>query len=192
MNKLETSYPKKYEEILAATNEIGFPQLSDVETGAFLATLCASKTNGNFLELGTGTGLCTSWLLEGMDLGSKLITVDNDEQNIGLARRFLEHDSRVEIVLGDGEAVIDGIEPHSLDMIFADTWPGKYHYLDEALTLLKVGGIYVIDDMNTRSDWSSEHNSKIEKLISHLMGRLDLTVSKLDWSTGLVVCVKIA
>ncbi|MEZ9438756.1 O-methyltransferase [Vibrio atlanticus] len=192
MNKLEGTYPNSYEDILAATSEIGFPQLSDAETGSFLATLCASKINGNFLELGTGTGLCTSWLLEGMSAGSKLISVDNNERNIGLARKFLEHDSRVEIVLSEGEAVIDGIEPASLDLIFADTWPGKYHYLKEALGLLKVGGIYVVDDMNTRSEWSIEHNTKVEDLISHLTTRSDLITTKLDWSTGLVMCVKIA
>ena len=66
-----------------------------------------------------------------------------------------------------------------MDLIFADTWPGKYHYLDEALACLKVGGFYVIDDMKIRSDWSQEHNSKVCNLIEHLSGRSDLIVAKL-------------
>jgi len=43
-----------------------------------LRTLAASKPGGRFLELGTGTGIATAWLLEGMDERSTLISIDND------------------------------------------------------------------------------------------------------------------
>jgi hypothetical protein len=40
-------------------------------TGLFLRTLAASKPAGRFLELGTGTGVATAWLLDGMDHASR-------------------------------------------------------------------------------------------------------------------------
>ncbi|HAS6244560.1 O-methyltransferase [Vibrio vulnificus] len=192
MNETVEVYPKQYEAILKATHAIGFPQLSELPIGAFLAALAASKQSGCLLELGTGTGLCTSWILHGMSADSKLTTVDNSVENIDIARRYLGADPRIDIVLSNGEDVIDRTSPLSVDLIFADTWPGKYHYLDEALACLKIGGFYIIDDMQIRTDWSESHNEKVRALIEHLSQRDDLVVAKLCWSTGIVICVKVA
>ena len=192
MNETVEVYPKQYAAILKATNEIGFPQLSELQIGSFLAALAASKQSGYLLELGTGTGLCTSWILHGMSEDSKLTTVDNSAENIDIARSYLEEDPRIDIVLSNGEDVIDRTLPLSIDLIFADTWPGKYHYLDETLACLKIGGFYIIDDMKTCEDWSEEHNEKVRTLIAHLSQRDDLVVAKLCWSTGIIMCVKVA
>ena len=60
--------PAEYEAILRDSKEMNFGMPSDLQTGALLRTLAASKPNGSFLEIGTGTGLETAWLLDGMDL----------------------------------------------------------------------------------------------------------------------------
>jgi predicted O-methyltransferase YrrM len=51
---------------------------SEPLVGALLRTLVASKPAGRFLELGTGTGVATTWMLDGMDPASALTTVDTD------------------------------------------------------------------------------------------------------------------
>lgn len=40
----------------------------------------------------------------------------------------------------------------SMDLIFADTWPGKYKHLEGTLSLLKKGGL--IDDMIAQDNWA--------------------------------------
>ena len=60
-------FPPGYERILGRSREIEFPMNSDVLTGNLLRTLAASKPASAFLELGTGCGLGTSWILDGMD-----------------------------------------------------------------------------------------------------------------------------
>jgi len=60
-----------------------------------LRTLVASKPGGRFLELGTGTGIATAWLLEGMDERSTLISVDNDGAVQSVARDSLGADNRL-------------------------------------------------------------------------------------------------
>ena len=58
-----------------------------------------SKPGGNFLELGTGIGLSLSWMIEGMDDLSRLISVDNDPQLIEIAHSCYRLDF-LEAILG--------------------------------------------------------------------------------------------
>jgi len=169
---------------------IGFEQKSDRKVGALLATLCASKPHGRFLELGTGCGLSTVWMAKGMDDMSILTTVDNDAEVIAVAKEFLVTDERITFVCDNGESVIDSTEKGSIDLIFADTWPGKYHYLEEALALLKVGGIYVIDDMLPQDNWPESHEEKVDALVQYLHQRDDFNVVQLVWATGVIIATK--
>lgn len=190
MNDDITHFPPSYHQILEATHQLGFAQLSDGQAGSFLSSLCASKVGGHFLELGTGTGLCTSWMLNGMCQSSSLITVDNDSELVNVAKNHLAADKRVEFVIGCGEKLIEGLAPLSFDLIFADTWPGKYNHLEETLNLLKVGGIYLIDDMLPQENWPEGHDIKAAALLKTLSLKSNFTVTKMGWSTGLMMCVK--
>src|SRR6267142_5280970 len=97
-------------EVLAAihkdTEELGFTMASEPKTGALLAALAASKPGGRLLELGTGTGLGTAWLLAGMNADSRLETVDTDAKVVAVARRHLATDSRVTFHVMDGAEFI--------------------------------------------------------------------------------------
>ena len=190
MNDEINDFPKSYNKLLEATTELGFNQLSDGKVGSLLSTLCASKVNGTFIELGTGTGLCTSWMLHGMCKSSRLITDDNEKSLVEVAKKYLDKDPRVEFVISNGEDLIEKLTPSSVDLIFADTWPGKYNHLEETLNLLRVGGIYVIDDMLPRESWPEGHADKAIELMKNLTSRKNFTVTKMCWSTGLMVCVK--
>lgn len=75
-------------------------------------------------------------------------------------------------------------------MIFADTWPGKYTHLQEALGLVRPGGMYVADDMLPQPNWADGHAEKVASLIAELETLPDFAVTKLAWSTGLILCVK--
>src|SRR5437016_1009202 len=114
--------PKILPSILKATAASGFTMASDAQTGSLLQTLAASKPGARLLELGTGTGLSTAWILAGMDAASTLVTVDNDEAVQSLARRHLEEDARVTFRLMDGGAFLESLAGPQFDFLFADTW----------------------------------------------------------------------
>jgi predicted O-methyltransferase YrrM len=78
------------------------------------------------------------------------------------------------------------------DLIFADAMPGKYHDLEHALALLKIGGLYVIDDMLPQPNWPDNHAPRVAALIETLESRRDLRLAKLRWSTGIVLAARIA
>ncbi len=182
--------PKAYEGIAEETQRLGFTMPSDVQTCALLRTLAASKPAGRFLELGTGSGLSTTWILDGMDNASTLVSFDHDEALLAVAEKYLGYDKRLSLVLSDGADWVDTNEGQSFDFIFADTWHGKYLLLDEVLVMLRPGGIYIVDDMLPQPNWPEGHQEKALAFIEHLERRNDLWIVKQHWATGIIIGVK--
>lgn len=183
-------YPKYYKRIQAETEASGFTMASDIMMCSLLKTLAASKPHGKFLELGTGTGLSTSWILDGMDDTSTLISIDNDNSLLEIAYKYLGNDGRLNLVSTDGGEWVKNNAQQKFDYIFADTWHGKYLMLDEVLDMLNQGGLYIIDDLLPQPNWPEGHHEKAIKLIDYLDNRHDLALTKQVWATGIAIAVK--
>ena len=182
--------PIIHPEIESKSEEIGFTMPSDLHIGSLLKTLITSKPNSNLLELGTGVGLSLSWMIDGMDSSSKLITIDNDPQLTEIAKNFFESDDRVEIICADASQWLKNYSGEKFDLIFADAWPGKYSDLDLTLDLLKTGGFYIIDDMLEQPNWPEGHDKNAEQLIRAMEGKENFNLTKLNWSTGIIIATK--
>lgn len=182
--------PKSFSKLKEKCNEIGFTMPSDIYIGTLLKSLIASKPKSNILELGTGVSLSLAWMIEGLDEYSKLISIDNDPKLTAIANDFFGNDPRLSLICVDGAEWIKNYSGDKFDLIFADAWPGKYSELDETLELLKIGGFYIIDDMNPQPNWPEGHNKKAERLTAYLESREDLTMTKMNWSTGVIICTK--
>ena len=191
MDDFQITVPKYYQEIQAASEQIGFNMPSDLQTGSLLKTLVASKPRASILELGTGTGLALCWLVEGMDENSQITTVDNSEELLAIAQKFFGSDNRINIVCEDGSEWVESNKAQKFDLIFADTWAGKYTELDEVLAMVKKGGFYIIDDMKEQANWPEGHAEKAAKLIAYLETRQDFSITKMNWSTGIVLATKL-
>src|SRR5688500_16936596 len=124
--------PEPYKKIKEATIELKFNMASDLYTGSLLKTLAASKPSGRFLELGTGTGLATAWIVAGLDNKSSLLTLENNSLLIDVAKKYID-DNRVEFLLTDAYEWIAGYKGEKFDFIFADAMPGKYDLFDETI-----------------------------------------------------------
>jgi len=183
--------PKAYTEIDLATKASGFTMASDIQTCSLLRTLAASKPAGKFLELGTGTGLSTAWILDGMDGDSTLVSIDNEADFLAIAKKQLGEDPRLTLTLMDGGEWVEQHKNEKYDYIFADTWHGKYLMLEEVLEMLNKGGYYIIDDMLPQPNWPEGHDLKAIKLIEDLEKRPDLVLTKQVWATGIVIAVKV-
>jgi predicted O-methyltransferase YrrM len=190
VDSIFSGIPVQYDNIVQATKLIEFNMASDLQTGSLLKTLVASKPSGRILELGTGTGLATSWIVDGMDQGTKLVTIENNELLLDIARKAL-HDARVEFVLADGFEWIQNYSGEKFDLIFADAMPGKYELFEETIGLVKQGGFYIIDDMLPQPNWPEGHASKVEGFIEELEKRKDIILTKLNWSTGIIIVTKL-
>lgn len=182
--------PKCYASIQEATSQMGFTMASDMLTCSLLRTLAAAKPASKFLELGTGTGLATAWILDGMDDRSTLVSIDNDQALLNIAGKFLAEDERLQLVLTDGAEWVASNRGEKFDYIFADTWHGKYLLLDEVLSMLNTGGFYIIDDMIPQPNWPEGHHEKATALLHYLDSKNDLVLTRQLWATGIVIAVK--
>ncbi len=183
--------PKIWSKLEDKCTEIGFTMPSDKHIGCLLKTLMQSKPGGNFLELGTGIGLSLCWMIEGLTENAKVTSVDNDPELIAIADSFFAHHKALSLVCEDGSNWLKEYTGEHFDLIFADAWPGKYSDIETALDLLKVSGLYVIDDMSFQENWPEGHAEKVEGLVTYLENRSDLVVSKLNYSTGIIIATKI-
>jgi predicted O-methyltransferase YrrM len=182
--------PSVLEAILRETADLGFSMASELHTGSLLRTLAASKPAGRFLELGTGTGVATAWLLAGMDQASRLQSVDNDPTVLAIARTHLGSDPRVTFHLEDGAAFIKRQTAGSYDFVFADAWPGKFSHLEQALALVRVGGLYFIDDLLPQANWPAGHAPAVAALIERLATHEHFVATNLAWASGLMMLVR--
>jgi predicted O-methyltransferase YrrM len=183
--------PDQYAAIL--TDSADFDMASDKTTGQWLRAMAAGKKNGRFLDLGTGTGLSACWILDGMDEGSSLLTVDNDAEGVAVAHRHLGRDPRIEFIVEDGAETLRRLAAAGVkfDFIFADTWPGKLTHRDLALSLLDDHGVYLVDDMTPSADWPEDHAADMARLVDDLNGREELVCVQLHASTGLMMCTRV-
>jgi len=172
------------------TRDFGFDMSSERQAGALLRALVASKPNGRFLELGTGTGLCTSWILDGMSPSSSLVSIDIDQKASAIAHKHLGHDPRLSLIITDANRWLKTYASFQFDLIFADALPGKYENFENAWNKLALGGFYVIDDMLPHDNWPDGHHVNVERLLSDLDERSDCKLVRMCWSSGLVIAAR--
>src|SRR5262249_25800938 len=107
------------------------------------------------------------------------------------AQSHLGSDKRIEFIVADAEIFVQNLGTDRFDFIFADTFPGKFLLLDNALAALKIGGVYVIDDLLPQPGWGQDHQSKVDALIAQLEGKPNLRITKMNWASGLIIATRI-
>jgi predicted O-methyltransferase YrrM len=125
-----------------------------------------------------------------MDPTSRLVSVELDAAVQEVARAQLGSDSRVTFVAGDGGDWLETYDGPSFDLVFADTWPGKFTHLDQALELVAQGGTYLIDDLFPQDSWPEGHGDSVKRLLAELDERHDFRSVRLGWASGLLMAVR--
>lgn len=90
----------------------------------------------------------------------------------------------------DGADFLLNADTGRFDVIYADAWPGKFSHLDEALTLLRPGGVYVIDDLLPQTNWPEDHAPKVSQLVENLERRSEFATVRMAWASGIMLVVR--
>ena len=132
------------------------------EQGQFLEMITKISKAKNCLEIGRFTGMSTLFLARGIPESGKIVTVDNSDEFLSLAKKYWELDnmsSKIESIIGDGVEVMQSMidRQQSYDLIFIDADKNNYpNYYELSLNLLVSNGIIIIDNMLWHGDVADE------------------------------------
>jgi predicted O-methyltransferase YrrM len=119
--------------------------------GAALRFLAALLDARSVVEVGTGTGVSGLWLLRGMRDDGVLTSVDIEAEHTRLARETFAQAGiaaqRTRLITGRALDVLPRLTDGGYDLVLADAAKEEYSdYLDEALRLLRPGGVVAFDN----------------------------------------------
>jgi predicted O-methyltransferase YrrM len=150
---------ERFEEVLRRAEEVSerlyIPRIEDVDGAALAAAAfhyTASRGGGVVaVDAGAGAGYSTVWLAAGVEAGCyggscRVVAVEADPRLASAARSVLGGAGfervRVEVVVGDAVAYVEGLPGSSLDMLFVDIDKASYpRMLMLAAEKLKPGGL---------------------------------------------------
>jgi len=168
----------------------GFPFSCDPVVGRLLAVLAAHLPGeARVLELGTGTGVGTTWIVSGLlpRTDVTVLTVENDRETAALAAGG-DWPSFVELRHGDALEVV--AQGGTFDLIFADAPAGKWHGLDRTIAALGPHGMLIVDDMTPQPDWTDSQRDAQEQVRRTLLAAPELTSVELAHGSGVILSVR--
>lgn len=171
----------------ALASQAGFTMSCEPDVGALLAVLAAAvPAGGRILELGTGAGVGTAWLIHGLATRTDvdIVTIDNDTATADLAAQA-PWPPYVRPIVGD--AVHVTTREGAFDLIFADAQGGKWDGLDITIAALRPGGHLLVDDMTPPHFANAHHEHKTNEVRTRILDHPDLVSVPIAWSTGLIL-----
>lgn len=201
------SYAEEYvaeDDVLAAarsrSEEVGVVPIGS-GGGAALRFLTAVLDARAVVEVGTGTGVSGLWMLRGMRPDGVLTTVDIEAEHQRLARQTFTDagiaSQRVRTIAGAALDVLPRLTDGHYDLVFCDGDKAEYTaYLDEALRLLRPGGVVAFDnalwhDRVADPAQRDESTVAIRELGRQVADRDDLVPVLLPVGDGLLLAKKV-
>jgi demethylmenaquinone methyltransferase/2-methoxy-6-polyprenyl-1,4-benzoquinol methylase len=167
---------------------LGFAQSCDSEVGRLLAVLAGGVgSGGRILEIGTGVGSGTAWIVEGLAGRDvvELVSIEIDEVRHRAAAAD-DWPAFVDLRLGDVLSLFGALG--RFDVIFADAQGGKWDGLDRTIAALEPGGLLVVDDMRRPTvEIASDQRAKTAQVRSTLLSDRRLLSIELDWASGVIL-----
>lgn len=182
--------PQRVARASELASAVRFAHSSDTTVGRLLAVLAASvPEGGRILEIGTGAGVGTSWIAEGVGPRTtiELVTIDTDA-SLQSSAEAIGWPDWVRFECGDAIDLVPRLG--EFDLVFADAVAGKWRGLDATIESIAAGGILLVDDM-APSSWSDdEHRQRTGEVRASLIDDPRLFAVELDSATGLVMCTR--
>lgn len=145
--------PPILEEVAAVTREkTTAPQMmvGRIE-GGFLRMLVGITGARRVVEVGTFTGFSALCMASALPEDGELITCEISEHHASIARGFFERSpdgAKIELRLGPAIDTLRSLQAGAFDLVFVDAdKEGYVAYYEEALRLLRKGGLLVADNV---------------------------------------------
>ena len=173
------------------------------EQGQFLRLLVRLIGARTGIEIGTYTGYSSLCMAEGLPPEGRLICCDNSKEWTDIAQRYWKEagvDGRIDLRLGDAVETLDSLIADggegAFDFVFVDADKQNYiNYYERSLTLLRTGGLAIIDNVLWRGDVADpsdtrERTEAIREFNLHVHGDERVEMSLVPIGDGLTLARK--
>lgn len=160
--------------------------------GRFLAMIANHlPADAKVLELGTGVGVGTAWIVSGIGARNdiEVVSVELDDR-LGASTAAYAWPPYVQLEIADARTLVDN--PEAFDLIFADATPFKYEHIDAILNSLRPKGMIIVDDVDVSAAGNNEAATpRVAALRSVLLNHSQLlTVDLQNLASGVIVATK--
>jgi predicted O-methyltransferase YrrM len=120
-------------------------------TGSYLRHLAHSLNAQSVVEIGTGSGVGSLWLLEGMIASGTLTSIDDEMEHSTVAKLALSdaniEQSRYRLITNSVMDVMTKLTDRAYDLVVFRHNPEDLSFaISEAHRILRSGGVFVIDN----------------------------------------------
>lgn len=123
--------------------------------GRLMQFLVKISGTRNAVEIGTFTGFSALMIAEALPDDGLLITCEFNEEYAEIARRYIQkspHGRKIRLELKPAMQTLKAVADGSVDFVFIDADKPSYGlYFDEALRMLRAGGIIFVDNVFWRN-----------------------------------------
>jgi predicted O-methyltransferase YrrM len=155
-----TYVPELVQMTKSLTEKNSFQSSCTDEVGRLLAVLSGQIKQGKILEIGTGLGVGSSWILSAISPSVNFISIDSDSNKIEKVRKTINH-PQAEFVKGDWkEVIIMG----PFQFVFADAAIVKTVEGEQLYDILDIGGLLFMDDFTPEEHWPDEWRGRPDQV----------------------------
>ncbi|WP_335424215.1 O-methyltransferase [Bacillus sp. JJ1566] len=145
------------------------------EAGRLLSVLVGQITTGKILEVGTGYGVGSSWILSSMAPTVKFTSVDHSGEKIDAVASNIRH-NHAEFICGDWkEAIAKG----PFQFVFADAAAAKTFEGELLFNTLEIGGMLFMDDFTPEEYFPEEWRGKPDKVREYWLNHNGLVATEI-------------
>jgi len=176
--------------------------IADREVALFLEITARAMRAQRVLEIGMAIGYAALHLARGMETDGLVVTIEPNDEMIRRAEDYLTRAGvreRVRIEKGYALEVIPHLK-ETFDLVYLDAMKEEYSdYLDQALPLLRVGGVVVADNVlwggqvagEIRAENQRESTEALRRFNEHFINHPQLRSEILSFGDGIAYGVKI-
>lgn len=150
----------------AEAARLDFQKSCSHTVGRLLRTLAANVNgpSGTVLEIGTGCGVGSAWLLAGLRNGNRLVSVDSDPALQRAATKALGAEKAATFLLGDWR---EALRHAPFGLAFVDVGEAKDDGADEVIEAMEPGGLLMLDDFSPGPLYQGQHDERWHRWMHH-------------------------
>ncbi|WP_445480658.1 O-methyltransferase [Lysinibacillus irui] len=159
----------------ALAKKYSFEHSCTDEVGRLLSVLVGQIKTGKILEIGTGFGIGSSWILSAIRPSVHFISVDHSKEKIELVRQNIHH-TQADFVFGDWK---DLMKSGPFHLIFADAAAAKSIEAESLFECLDQGGLLLMDDFTPEEHFPKEWQGKPDTVREFWLNHPQLTATEI-------------